>query len=152
MPIVEELIRTKPIQDPYHRSLVNILYNNTWLLGKISQILKSFGITEPQFNVLRILRGSQDQAMNLYEIQARMIQKMSNVSRLVDKLEEKKYVVREACDDNRRRVNINITPKGLDVLAQIDGPFNNIYAEMSATLSYEEAQQLSILLDKVRFE
>lgn len=151
MPVVEELIKTKPIQDPYHRSLVNIIYNNTWLLGKISQVLKSFAITEPQFNVLRILRGT-DEAMNLYEIQARMIQKMSNVSRLVDKLEEKKFVTREACDDNRRRVNIRITSKGLDLLSQIDGPFNNIYVEMSATLSYEEAQQLSKLLDKVRFD
>ena len=94
MPTVEEHLITKPIKDPHVRAFLNVMFTGVWLQQKMGQILKPFDITEPQYNVLRILRGQHGEAMNLYEIQNRMIQKMSNVSRLIDKLVAKKLVTR----------------------------------------------------------
>jgi DNA-binding MarR family transcriptional regulator len=152
MATIEELIKTKPIKDPYKRCFTNIMYNGSWFLNKITQVLKPFDITEPQFNVLRILRGAHGEAMNLYEVQNRMVQKMSNVSRLVDKLEEKGFVSRKECKDNRRRVDLCISKKGLELLEEIETPLQKIFKSMSINLTKSEAEMLSMLLDKIRYE
>jgi DNA-binding MarR family transcriptional regulator len=101
--------------------------------------------------VLRILRGAKGEAMNLYEVQNRMVQKMSNVSRLVDKLEEKGLVTREECEGNRRRVELKIAQKGLELLEKIEEPFQQIFKDMSTNLTRKEAELLSVLLDKIRY-
>lgn len=152
MPTIEEHLITKPIKDPYQRAFLNIMFTGVWLQQKMGQLLKPFDITEPQYNVLRILRGQQGESMNLYEVQNRMIQKMSNVSRLIDKLVAKKLVVRKECKENRRRVDLTITQKGLDLLDNIDPQIEPFFKTMQQKLSKDQAKQLGVWLDKMRDE
>ncbi len=150
MPRLEDLLITKPMKDPYMRAYINIMYTGVWLQHNVSQVLKPFDITEPQYNVLRILRGQQGKPMNLYEIQGRMIQKMSNVSRLIDKLLAKGLVERKECEDNRRRVDIAILQKGLDLLEDVEAPLTEMLENVSKNLSEEEAVMLGEVLDRMR--
>lgn len=150
MPILEEVIKTKPIQDPHARAYLNIMYTGNWLLNRINQALKPYDLTEPQYNVLRILRGQQGAAMSLFEIQDRMIQKMSNVSRLIDKLLDKELVVRKECKMNRRKVDILITQKGLDILTEVDPHISHALDEISVNINKEDAKLLGDLLDTMR--
>lgn len=152
MPTVEEHLITKPIKDPYIRAFLNVMFTGVWLQQKMGQLLKPFDITEPQYNVLRILRGQNGEAMNLYEIQNRMIQKMSNVSRLIDKLVAKKLVTRRECKENRRRVDIGITQKGLDLLDAIDPAIEPFFSQLNENLTKDEARQMGEWLDKMRDE
>lgn len=152
MPTIEEHLITKPIKDPYVRAFLNVMFTGVWLQQKMGQSLKPFDITEPQYNVLRILRGQHGEAMNLYEIQNRMIQKMSNVSRLIDKLVAKKLVTRKECKDNRRRVDITITQKGLDLLDTLDPIIEPLFKAISANLTKEQAKSIGDLLDIMRNE
>ncbi|MBN9485100.1 MAG: hypothetical protein BGO70_11060 [Bacteroidetes bacterium 43-93] len=152
MPTIEELIKTKPYKDPRDRALINIIYTGSWLVNRINQVLKPFGISEPQYNVLRILRGQNGNPMNLFEIQSRMVQKMSNVSRLIDKLLEKGLVERNERKENRRMVDIFITEKGLTMLKDVDVPLQKSLKNILENLSKDEAAQLAIWLDKLREE
>jgi DNA-binding MarR family transcriptional regulator len=147
---IEELIKTKPIKDSHQRAFLNTIYTGAWLLHRMNQSLKPYDITEPQYNVLRILRGQHGNPMSLFDIQNRMLQKMSNVSRLVDKLLDKKLVVRNECKENRRKVDISITQKGLDLLDETDPLLLKIYDELSGNLKKDEAKQLAELLDALR--
>lgn len=152
MPTIEEHLITKPIKDPYARAFLNVMFTGVWLQQRVGQTLKPFDITEPQYNVLRILRGQNGKAMNLYEIQDRMIQKMSNVSRLIDKLVAKKLVTRKESKENRRRVDIAITQKGLELLDEAEPLIEPHYKKISANLTKEQAKQLGDLLDMLRNE
>lgn len=152
MPTIEEHIKTKPIKDPYHRAFLNIMFSGVWLQQQMGQLLKPFDITEPQYNVLRILRGQNGEAMNLYEIQDRMIQKMSNVSRLIDKLVAKKLVTRKECKENRRRVDIGITPKGLQLLNEVEPMIEPFFKKMHKNLTKEQAKSIGDWLDIMRDE
>lgn len=150
MPTIEEHLITKPIKDPYARAFLNVMFTGVWLQQRVGQNLKPFDITEPQYNVLRILRGQNGKAMNLYEIQDRMIQKMSNVSRLIDKLVAKKLVTRKESKENRRRVDIAITQKGLELLEEAEPLISPLYKKISTNLTKEQAKQLGDLLDLLR--
>ncbi len=152
MPTIEEHLITKPIKDPYTRALLNIMFTGVWLQQRVGQALKTFDITEPQYNVLRILRGQNGAAMNLYEIQNRMIQKMSNVSRLIDKLVAKKLVTRKESKENRRRVDITITQKGLELLEEAGPLIEPLFRQMSNNLTKEQAKNLGDWLDLLRNE
>ncbi|MBS1774333.1 MAG: MarR family transcriptional regulator [Bacteroidetes bacterium] len=150
MQTLEELIKTKPIKDPHQRALLNIVYTGSWLINKMNQALKPFDLTEPQYNVLRILRGQNGSCMNLFEIQNRMVQRMSNVSRLIDKLLEKGLVERNECKSNRRMVEIQITQKGLTLLEDIEPDLQKMIKKSFDNLTKEEAKLVSELLDKFR--
>lgn len=152
MPTIEEHIITKPIKDPHQRAMLNVMFTGVWLQQKMGCLLRAYDITEPQYNVLRILRGQNGASMNLYEIQDRMIQKMSNVSRLIDKLLAKKLVTRKESRENRRRVDITITPKGLDLLNTIEPALLPFFEKMQANLTKEQAKNLGEWLDKMRDE
>lgn len=150
MPTIEELIVTKPMKDPYMRAYINIMYTGVWLQQNVSQVLKPFDITEPQYNVLRILRGQEGKPMNLYEIQNRMIQKMSNVSRLIDKLLAKGLVERNECEGNRRRVDIVIKETGIKLLEDVEEPLAKMLSQIRENLTEDEAKTIGNLLDKLR--
>ena len=111
--------------------------------------LKNSGISLQQFNVLRILRGRKGEPANLQTVQKRMIHKMSNTSRLVDKLIEKKFVTRKICKDNRRKIEIFLTDKGLDVLSQLDSKIQEIEATILKPLNLEEQKKLRMLINKI---
>ena len=152
MPTIEELIKTKPYKDPHQRAFVNIIYTGSWLVSRFNQMLKPYGITEPQYNVLRILKGQHGKAVNLFEIQERMVQRMSNVSRLIDKLLEKGYVSRTERKENRRMVDIAITNAGLKLIDDLEAPIEETFRKINSNLDNEEARLLSEWLDRLREE
>ena len=115
----------------------------------VGTTLKSSGISLQQFNVLRILRGRKGVPANLQTVQKRMIHKMSNTTRLIDKLIEKKLVVRKICKDNRRKIEILITDKGLEVLDQLDAKIQETEAAILQPLSLEEQKTLRSLINKI---
>ena len=111
--------------------------------------LKPFEVSLQQFNVLRILRGRKGKAANLNTVQQRMIHKMSNTSRLIDKLIEKKLVERDICPDNRRKIEIFITKKGQDLLENLDNKIQMTEAEILKPLSIEDQKILRNLINKI---
>ncbi|MEM1358439.1 MAG: MarR family transcriptional regulator [Bacteroidota bacterium] len=112
--------------------------------------LKPFDLSLQQFNILRILRGRGDQPSTVKLLTERMLDKMSNASRLVDKLKSKGYVERKQCPTDRRRVDIIITQEGLDTIEKASTAVENMRNIAFDNLSDEEADALSHLLDKLR--
>jgi DNA-binding MarR family transcriptional regulator len=113
-------------------------------------MLKQFSITTQQFNVLRILRGQKGNPISVKDIHGRMLDSTSNVSRLVDKLLAKGLIERIICPKDRRRVELTITNKGLDLLGKIDECFGGLKVEMENAITEEEAKIASRILDKFR--
>ena len=112
----------------------------------LGNTLKPFKISLQQFNVLRILRGRKGMPANLQTVQKRMIHKMSNTTRLIDKLIDKKLVKRKICKDNRRKIEIFITQEGLDLLSKLDALIQKTEAEILVPLSLEEQKNLRHLI------
>jgi DNA-binding MarR family transcriptional regulator len=146
---IEQAIKQKSFKDEFHKAGVNILYTASWLSLNQAQVFKRYGLTGPQFNVLRILRGSNPKPATINEIIERMLDKSSNASRIVEKLRIKKLVERVVCPEDRRAVNVRITKEGLDLLAQIDNEQEQLGAGFNV-LTEEEAKTLNCLLDKLR--
>lgn len=149
MRLEDAIKQQKKFSSEYERLAVNILFTASWIEGNNIQRLKPFGISPQQFNVLRILRGSNPKPLMLGDIASRMIDKNSNATRLVEKLRLKGLVKREVCESNRRQVDIIITPKGLELLAAIDADADN-WTQSMKTLSTQEAEALNNALDKLR--
>ena len=147
--ILEEAIRQRKFSSDFEKAVINIFYTASWLEGKNIQRLKPFGISPQQFNVLRILRGSDPSPLRLTDITERMIDKNSNATRLVEKLRQKSFLKREVCKTNRRQVDIRITPKGMDLLKQIDEQ-NEEWLKSVRTIQKSEAMELNRILDKMR--
>lgn len=147
---IEDDIKQPHFRNPFQKAVVNLLYTNNWLAGQQVLMLKPFDITPQQYNVLRILRGQYPNPATVNSIIERMLDKMSNASRLVDKLLAKEMVVRRECPQDRRAVDVLITQKGLDVLAEIDVLQQAWELELGATFSELEANQMSTLLDRLR--
>ena len=130
-------------------TVVGILKAGSKVEEHIGEVLKTFDISLQQFNVLRILRGRKGIPANLQTIQKRMIHKMSNTTRLVDKLILKKLVVRKLCKENRRKIEITITDKGLDVLSNLDNKIQKTEATILKPLNLEEQKTLRNLINKI---
>ena len=148
MKIGNEIKQTK-FKNEYQKMLINILFTSGWLSSKHSGNLKPYGISSQQYNILRILRGQHPQPATVNLLIDRMLDKNSNASRLVDRLQEKGFVNRCTSDSDKRSVNVQITEKGLDRLKQIDDQ-TLIFEETLRTLSKDEARELNRLLDKLR--
>ena len=146
---IEEEIKQAKFRSEYEKLLINQLFTGKWVGDLVSQHLKPFGLTSQQYNVLRILRGQEEKALSVNAILDRMIDKMSNVSRLIDKLKAKKLVQRKINSIDRRQVDIEITNAGLELLASIDELNPQLQAKLSG-LTEKEAKQLNDLLDKLR--
>jgi DNA-binding MarR family transcriptional regulator len=132
------------------KTVINILYTQNLLHDTFNDILKPFEISVEQFNVLRILRGQNGKPANMCLIQERMIAKTSNTTRIVDKLVAKALVTREICPHNRRKMEVNITVKGLELLIEIDPKVDRFEQELQLNLSVSEAEMLNQLLEKYR--
>jgi DNA-binding MarR family transcriptional regulator len=146
---LENDLQQEKFANEYSKAAVNILFTSSWLYNINAGRLKEYDITPEQYNVLRILRGSHPRPIMLADITARMIDKSSNATRLVEKLRQKNLLKREICENNRRQVDISITDKGLNLLKKVDAD----EAEWLATLkniSRAEAQELNRILDKLR--
>jgi len=132
------------------RTVINILYTQNVVHDKFNEILKPFEISVEQFNVLRILRGQNGNPANMCLIQERMIAKTSNTTRIVDKLLAKQLVTREICSQNRRKIDVHITAKGMDLLLEIDPKVEQFEQQQVGNLSTDEAELLNVLLEKYR--
>lgn len=145
---LEDEISQKKFNSEYHKAALNIIYTSNWLTSQHSSMLKPHDITQQQFNILRILRGQHPQPASVKLLKERMLDKMSDASRLVEKLRLKGLLERKVCKDDRRNVDVIITQKGLDLLASLDH-FDNFFSKI-ISLKENEVVQLNGLLDKVR--
>lgn len=146
---IQEEIKQSAFRDEYQKLVINQLFTGKWVGDIISQHLKPFGLSSQQYNVLRILRGQEDRAISVNGISERMIDKMSNVSRLIDKLKAKKLIRRKTNSIDRRQVDIEVTELGLNLLDLIDQKEDELNANFYK-LSIKEAATLNTLLDKLR--
>lgn len=146
---IEEAINQKQFRNNWQKATLNIIYTNNWMQNQIKVFLKPYGITQQQFNVLRILRGQFPEPLTTSVIRERMLDKMSDASRIVERLHKKDLVERKTCPSDKRLVDVLITEKGLDILASIDEKSEKL--DFSKTnLTEDEALLLSDLLDKLR--
>lgn len=150
MSIETDIKQTTPFKTPYHQVMVNLIYSSNWLVDKQMRILKPFGLTLQQYNVLRILRGQYPNPVKVSDITERMLDKMSNASRLVDKLVVKQLVLRTECPSDRRAVDVLITDPGMALLKQLDTHQAKWEKTLGSKLTEAEATHLSQLLDQLR--
>jgi len=146
---IEDEIQQKSFKSEAHKAYINIVYTANFLGVKQAAVFKPFGITPAQFNVLRILRGQHPKPATVNLLMERMLDKTSNVSRIMDKLEVKKLATRKQCPNDRRSVDILITDAGLDLLKKMDVAIEAQKIGLQ-NLSDAEAQELNRLLDKIR--
>lgn len=146
---LEEEIQQKKFNSEEQKLAINIFYTNNWLSAIHAQYFKNFDITIQQYNVLRILRGQYPNTCNLKLIKERMLDKMSDASRIVEKLKTKKLIIRKECPNDRRNVDIIITDKGLDLLKELD-VIDDSSVNLFKHLTKEELNTLNDLLDKLR--
>ena len=146
---LEKSIHQKEFRNEHQKALLNILYTYSYLVGKTNDVFKDFEITRQQYNVLRILRGQHPKPSTVNLLKERMLDKMSDASRLVDRLLKKSLVERHICPDDRRAVDIFITKQGLELLKKIDEENKNFKLFLSH-LTEKEMKQLNDLLDKLR--
>ena len=145
---LEDEIKQSAFQSEGQKAYLNILFTSGWLSLRQAAAFRPYGVTLPQFNILRILRGQHPKPATVAMLIERMLDKTSNASRIVDKLEEKKLVTRTVCPANRRAVDIRITEEGLALLRQIDENHMTDFRQFGLeTLTEEELTQLNYLLD-----
>ena len=145
---IEDDIKTTKISDN-KKAIVNVIFTSNFLFDEISNVLKPFDLSVQQFNVLRILKGKGGPA-NLSFVQERMISRMSNTSRLVEKLAQKNLVSRKICEYNRRKIEIFITEKGENLLEVVSTLVDQREIEITNSLSRKQLQDLNNLLNNLR--
>ena len=134
----------------YLQAIYQIIRTGHWITHQVSLELKEFGVTEPQFNVLRILRGAKGIPLTVQRIQRDMVQQSSNVTRIIDKLKVKGFVNRKECPTNRRKMDITITELGLNVLEEMDEKLQAFHDSMMTNLNDEELETLKNLIIKLK--
>lgn len=147
MPI-EESIKQRQFKHAYHKLALNLMYTNSLLKTYLKDIFKEQDITPQQYNILRILRGSRPHPLSTMQIRERMMDRMSDTSRIVDRLIIKKLVSKKVSAGDNRLVDVTITDKGMQLLQNLDGIEDEL-TYFLGNLSEAEAEQLSDLLDKI---
>jgi len=145
---LENEINQRKFRNEYQKSAINIIYTNNWMAEKMNKLFDEWDITPQQFNILRILRGA-GQPLSTLQIRQRMLDRMSDTSRIVDRLVKKGLVKKSICKLDRRLVDVIITDKGKKLLEKIDQYSDQMDAIMK-NLTEQEAQTLNELLDKIR--
>lgn len=145
---IEDEIQQSKFKSANQKAIINLIYTTNWLFTKQQQFLKPFGITPQQFNILRILKGQHPKRISGTEIKSRMLDKNSDVSRLLDRLEIKNLVTKTVCPKDKRAADVSIIDDGLKLLSAIDKKAES--RDKLLNLSEEESNILSNLLDKAR--
>jgi len=146
---LEQAIQSTKFKSEVQKATLNILYTAWWLKTIMSKELKEFGLTHEQYNVLRILKGKYPEQMCVKDIGCRMMEKNSNVPRIIDRLEIKKLVKRSTSEADKRETVITITQAGINILAASTALIEKVYTS-HVTISETEAASISSLLEKVR--
>ena len=145
---LEKDINQHVFRTEFQKSAINLIYTFNWINERLSKQFEPFDITQQQFNILRILRGA-GQALSTLQIRQRMLDKMSDTSRIVDRLVKKGLVKKTICREDRRLVDVLLTDKGKKLLLEMDG-LNDEMDAIFKFISEVEARQLNFLLDKIR--
>jgi DNA-binding MarR family transcriptional regulator len=146
---LEVVIQSNKFKNEVQKAGLNILYTAWWLKTVTSKELKKFGVTHEQFNVLRILKGKYPEQMCVRDVASRMIEKSSNVPRIIDRLELKKLVMRSTSLVDKRETVITLTDDGIAILTKCNAKVNILFDDLFA-INNEEALTLNVLLEKVR--
>lgn len=146
---LEDEIKQKKFKNDFHKLAVNLIYTHGWLSNHQAEFFKSFDITGAQYNILRILRGQHPNPASINLLKDRMLDKMSDASRLVERLKNKGLVEREICPDDRRKVEVKITDRGIELLKKMDD-LEDKFESLFANIKLSEAKMLNELLDKIR--
>ncbi|MBU3821147.1 MarR family transcriptional regulator [Flavobacteriaceae bacterium XHP0103] len=147
---IEQILKINSNLALSKKAVINVLVTFAAVNSALNNVLKPYEISIQQFNVLRILRGQGNNTVNLETIQERMVNKMSNTSRLIDKLLKKGYVAKKINKSNRRKIDITITQEGLNFLETIDELIDKTEDKLTSSLSEEETKELIRLLGKIR--
>lgn len=146
---LEEEIQQKKFRSEKHKAILNIYYTDCYISSKFESLLKGFELTLQQYNILRILRGQKGKIISMGEIKTRMLDKNSDVSRIVERLRIKKLLERKISRNDRRQMDVKISQIGLNLLSIID-VMEQQTDKILAHLTVKEATQLNFLLDKIR--
>jgi len=146
---IDQDINQAKFRNEHQKAMINLLYTYGWVTEKAKEFFAPEDITPQQFNILRILRGSHPEPLSTLQIRERMLDKMSDTSRIVDRLISKGHVKKGTCKADRRLVDVIITEKGRKLLERIDEREHEM-DQITANLSKKEAAALSDLLDKIR--
>ncbi|WP_396143972.1 MarR family winged helix-turn-helix transcriptional regulator [Flavobacterium sp.] len=147
---IEDIIKSNVTMDDAKKVVLNIMVTQNVVTEKFNEVLKPYDLSGEQYNVLRILRGQKGNPANMCVIQERMIAKNSNTTRLIDKLLLKNLVTREVCPENRRKIEVLITEKGLELLEELDPKVLENEKLFAANLNQKELVELNTLLEKYR--
>lgn len=145
---LEQAIQQRRFRNEHLKAMVNLLYTHSWLEEKIKRFLEQQNISMPQYNILRILRGSGI-PLSTMQIRERMLDRMSDTSRIIDRMLLKQLVEKKLNEKDKRLVDITITQKGLQLLEILDNQ-NHLLDGIVANLSETEVKMLNDLLDKMR--
>lgn len=149
MKIEEALKLTRSFKSEYEKLLINLIFTTNTVNTQQIKYFKRYDLTQPQYNLLRMLRGSHPKSLSVGDAQSRMVFPNSNVTRIVDKLIRKNLVTRTENKENRRVMNLNITEKGLTLLGVIDEDYEEV-VRLMRKLSIEEINTMNELLTKLR--
>ena len=147
---LEQSISQSKFDSEQEKLMINVIYSANLLNLITSRLFKPYELSPQQYNVLRILRGQKGESIALMNIEHRMLDKSSNVSRLVDKLISKDLVNRSVSSKDRRRIEIVITSRGLSVLKEIDVILADMNSKIKAIISDDNAKQTNRILDQLR--
>ena len=148
---LEKEIHQREFRNDYQKAIVNILYTYNYVVGRMNDLFKAYDITRQQYNVLRILRGQHPGHASILLIRERMLDKMSDASRIVERLRLKELVTRKFGAIDKRSVEVSITAKGLSLLQRMDPDVNKM-EKIFSHLDDKEIHELNVLLDKIRIE
>lgn len=146
---IDKDINQREFRSEYQKAMINLIFTYNWMREKTNHLFEAAGLTSQQFNILRILRGSFPTPLSTLQIRERMLDKMSDTSRIVDRLVLKGLVKKSVCKSDKRLVDVTITNKGKLVLEEMDrheDEMENVFCNLSDT----DAQHLNELLDKIR--
>jgi len=146
---IDQDIQQAKFRNPHQKAAINLIYTLGWMRDKTKGFFDAEDITSQQFNILRILRGSYPQPLSTLQIRERMLEKMSDTSRIVDRLITKGLVKKITCKNDRRLVDVIITEKGKKLLERLDSKQDEMDGVLGK-LSEKDANLLSDLLDKIR--
>ncbi|MFL5788175.1 MAG: MarR family winged helix-turn-helix transcriptional regulator [Flavisolibacter sp.] len=146
---IEKDIHQAKFVNSGQKAMINLLYTYGWIIERIKSYLAKEDITHQQYNILRILRGSHPKPLSTLQIRERMLDKMSDTSRIVDRLVAKQLVKKATCPNDKRLVDVTITEKGQKLLKKLESEADPV-AEIMGKLTEKEAENLSLLLDKLR--
>lgn len=148
MQLQKETLTTR-FESIHHQAIVNVFHTSNWCTDKLKQAILPYEVTTQQFNILRILRGQNPSPSTINLLKSRMLDKMSDTSRIVDRLVQKELVIKEPNGTDKRAVDIRISDKGMELLSQMDQEVS-LSVFISSNLTEQEAVDLNTLLDKMR--